>query len=327
MGRYYRRNVSWMGGLDLETSYTPCLDMFLDNSYTGSKGLRPLAYIHAAIPYNATDDLIKLKKFIKEVCNIIPLHSGYAGYWLSLPDQYYAYEEYQTPVAYRFYGCEIDNRLSHSINTPPTGIKGINWLTILGNQFVSQMGGEEILTKQVHQYGLGIERAGENLIIQAGEYPDICDNEDLPMNPYYVAVNHLLKPIRKQTIGSLHMSSMSGAPVMGVAASDEWLRRFDKYPMPDVTPDQPVEPELPQITTRPSRYTDYKVAVGEVCEETGYYECPHLTGKTVMLMKGQPVAGEKYNEKGEIVWYKLTKEAERYYLDNRKKNPQTGNWE
>lgn len=76
-----------------------------------------------------------------------------------------------------------------------------------------------------------------------------------------------------------------------------------------------------------SRYTGYSVAVGEVCQETGYYECPRQQGRTILLMQGQPILGDKHNEMGAIIWYKLTVEAEREYLDNRKKNPLTGNWE
>ena len=189
------------------------------------------------------------------------------------------------------------------------------------------MGGDDVILNRVLEAGLQGKKVGDNLMVQAGEYPDLCDCEDLPINPYYLVANNLFKPIRKETVLSLHMGSASGEPKLGRAASDEWLRRYDRFPVPTLEPVNKEVTHKVEVAPRPSRYTGYKVAVGEVCEETGYYECPHLTGKTVMLMKGQPVAGEKYNEKGEIVWYKLTKEAERYYLDNRKKNPQTGNWE
>ena len=83
----------------------------------------------------------------------------------------------------------------------------------------------------------------------------------------------------------------------------------------------------PLTVTPKSRYTGYAVTVGEICQETGHYECPRLQGRIVMLMQGQKVLGEKHNEMGAIIWYKLTKEAERDYLENRKKNPLTGNWE
>ena len=114
---------------------------------------------------------------------------------------------------------------------------------------------------------------------------------------------------------------------------DSSLHKYIYYPKDmveyarSITTDSDPKAEPEPVKPPPSRYTGYSVAVGEVCQETGYYECPRLKGRTVMLMQGQPVAGDKHNEMGAIIWYKLTKEAERDYLDNRKKDPLTGNWE
>lgn len=288
-----------------------------------------LSSMQLAIPYDKLDILDAWLAFIKKICQHIRMHYGYVGYHSLLPDQYHAYEEHQTPIAYRFYGCAIDRGFGGvTFQKPPLGIKGINWLTIIGKPFVEQMGGEAELTNKAKAYGLDVEILGENMLIQAGPYPDICDNEDLPMNPYYVAVNHLLKPIRKATIGSLHMSSMTGKAVLEEAASDEWLRRFDQYPIPEpLSSNENLLTPSPVVTPPPSRYTGYSVAEGQVCQETGHYECPRQQGRTILLMQGQPLKGEKHNEMGAIIWYKLTVEAEREYLDNRKKNPLTGNWE
>ena len=301
-----------------------------------------LSSIHASILYSHIDELEGFKKFIELICSLIPLHSGYAGFFLELPQQNWAYMYHQTNAAHRFYGCEVDDFIIVSEILPypiseaaiaiaeqaladglnplqfANGIKGINWLTILGQPFVERMGGIDALHNKTTPYGLTVKTIGENTIIQAGELPDLCDAEDLPMNPYYVAVNHILEPIRKDSIGSLHTGDMFGRPVMGDAASDQWLHRFDQYPMPDIMQQQPTEPETPPIVTPPSRYTGYSVAVGEICQETGHYECPRMLGKTVVINQGQKVIGDAYNEMGAIIWYKLTKEAEREYLDSRK---------
>lgn len=74
----------------------------------------------------------------------------------------------------------------------------------------------------------------------------------------------------------------------------------------------------PTVEPPPSRYTGYAVNVGEICQETGHYECPRLQGRIVMLTQGQKVLGDAYNQMGTIIWYKLTKEAEQDYLKNRK---------
>lgn len=292
----------YWGMPDLESTLGFTLSILLQDEYTNWDGL---SSIQLAIPYNQLNLLEPWLSFIKQLCQHIPIHSGNVGYYSSLPDQYHAYEEHQTPIAYRFYGCEIDSGLRVSMNRPPLGIKGINWLTILGPAFIEQMGGVDKLSQEATALDLGVERAGENLIIQAGPYPDICDKQILPMNPYYVAVNHLLKPIRKTTIESLHMYSMVGKAVLDTAASDEWLRRFDQYALSNTTTSQPA----------PNRYTGRTLRVGETCTSTGWYEALHLNNRREHFTVGQVIEGEPLSAHGQpIVWYELTPEAAQQYL-------------
>lgn len=286
--------------LEATTGYT--FSGFLCDEYTNWDGL---SIIQLAIPYNQLNLLQPWLNFIKQLCQHIPMHCGNVGYYSLLPDQYHAYQEYQTPATYRFYGCDIEDRLNVKMNRPPLGIKGINWLTILGPTFIEQMGGVDKLSQEALALNLGVERAGENLIIQAGPYPDICDKQILPMNPYYVAVNHLLKPIRKTTIGALHMDSMTGKAVLDTAASDEWLRRFDQYALSNTTTSQPA----------PNRYTGRTLRVGETCTSTGWYEALHLNNRREHFTVGQVIEGEPISAHGQpIVWYELTPEAAQQYL-------------
>lgn len=286
--------------LEATTGYT--FSGFLCDEYTNWDGL---SIIQLAIPYNQLNLLQPWLNFIKQLCQHIPMHCGNVGYYSLLPDQYHAYQEYQTPATYRFYGCDIEDRLNVKMNRPPLGIKGINWLTILGPTFIEQMGGVDKLSQEALALNLGVERAGENLIIQAGPYPDICDKQILPMNPYYVAVNHLLKPIRKTTIGALHMDSMTGKAVLDTAASDEWLRRFDQYALSNTTTSQPA----------PNRYTGRTLRVGETCTSTGWYEALHLNNRREHFTVGQVIEGEPLSAHGQpIVWYELTPEAAQQYL-------------
>jgi hypothetical protein len=76
----------------------------------------------------------------------------------------------------------------------------------------------------------------------------------------------------------------------------------------------PAPQPAPSVEPPPSRYTGYAVEVGQVCQETGSYECPRMEGRIVVLMQGQTVLGDKYNQMGAIIWYKLTKEAESEHL-------------
>ena len=292
-------SLNW-GSSDSDTTTGSQFTIWLGDEYVRWDYL---STIRLAVYYEKPGTIELLHAFIKHICQFIPLHSGYVGYISSLPSQWYSYQEHQTPIAYRFYGCEIDDGLDVPLNFPPLGIKGINWLTILGPAFIEQMGGTDKLSQEAAALNLGVERAGENLIIQAGPYPDICDNQMLPMNPYYVAANHLLKPIRKATIGSLHMDSMTGKAVLDTAASDAWLRRFDQYPLSNTAP--------PSV---PNRYTGRTLRVGDTCTSTGWYEALLLNNRREHFTQGQVVGGEPLSAHGQaIVWYELTPEAAKEY--------------
>ena len=114
-----------------------------------------------------------------------------------------------------------------------------------------------------------------------------------------------------------HWSLESGLITLLYGLDDSSYREMMFYPKDlvdwarenvDLTKLQPLN------VTPKSRYTGYSVTVGEVCQETGSYECPRMEGRIVVLMQGQTVVGDKYNQMGAIIWYKLTKEAESEHL-------------
>ena len=65
------------------------------------------------------------------------------------------------------------------------------------------------------------------MVIQAGAYPYIAgDAEDSRPAPY-VLLNHALKGIRYETVGSLHGGSHDGELRLVGWAADQWLKRLD----------------------------------------------------------------------------------------------------
>ena len=100
------------------TGYT--FSGFLCDEYTNWDSL---STIQLAIPYSQLSLLDPWLNFIKQLNQHVPMHCGNVGYYSSLPDQYYAYEEHQTPIAYRFYGCDIDSGSCVSMNRPPLASK------------------------------------------------------------------------------------------------------------------------------------------------------------------------------------------------------------
>jgi hypothetical protein len=151
-----------------------------------------------------------------------PVH-GYAGIGLvNAADRFLAaqFDNVVVGLAERFPGLEIDYPAKH-LMWLRAGIKGVNWLTVLGDDVIARMGGIDGVraalpsTATVHTFRGGC-------LIQAGLIPQIGDrNRQLGVEEYRtVAV--ALKPIRITTHSAVH-----GADGMDRARFENWLARFD----------------------------------------------------------------------------------------------------
>ena len=86
-------------------------------------------------------------------------------------------------------------------------------------------GGLDALRAQLPSSHFAFYRYGDGVVIQAGAYPYIAgDAED---SRPYVLLNHALKGIRYETIGSLHGGSHDGELRLVGWAADQWLKRLD----------------------------------------------------------------------------------------------------
>ncbi|RFQ09371.1 DUF3396 domain-containing protein, partial [Pseudomonas sp. ATCC 13867] len=70
-------------------------------------------------------------------------------------------------------------------------------------------GGMEALRAQLPSSHFAFYDYGAGVVIQAGAYPSGGDGED-PKPAAYVLLNHVLKGIRYETVGSLHGGSHDG---------------------------------------------------------------------------------------------------------------------
>ena len=161
--------------------------------------------------------------FVLRACEQLkPVH-GYGGIGLiTAADRFLAshFTGMVATLAERFPGLEIDYPVSHLIWVR-AGIKGVNWLTILGDDEIARFGGLDALkaallsTATLHAYGGG-------MMIQASPMPLIGDrNRQVDVDDYRkVAV--ALKPIR--------ISTHSGVGGGGFDRErfERWLARFDQ---------------------------------------------------------------------------------------------------
>ncbi|UQY37383.1 DUF3396 domain-containing protein [Pseudomonas fulva] len=108
----------------------------------------------------------------------------------------------------------------------PIRIKTVSWLTVLDNARLEQAGGLAALRAQLPSSHFAFYDYGAGVVIQAGAYPAGGDGED-PKPAAYVLLNHVLKSIRYETIGSLHGGSHDGELRLVGWSADQWLKRLD----------------------------------------------------------------------------------------------------
>lgn len=177
-----------------------------------------------------------LPEVLLDVCRTLKPVSGYGGIGvIESPDSLIAskYEPIVYHWAQRLPGLEADYPISHDLWLPNgreggrDGIKGGNWLTVLSDRYVAELGGADRIEADlkaldsrflVHRYEGGI-------MIQAGPRPQLGDAERDLWPTLYVKLAKYLKPVRV----TRHNAFQHGGP--GVRfdkeRSEAWLRRFD----------------------------------------------------------------------------------------------------
>jgi hypothetical protein len=150
-----------------------------------------------------------------------PLY-GYAGYGiLDSPSSIVAdaYESAIFTIAQRFPGLEADYPIAHSLSTD--GIKGVNWLTILANRWIDQLGGLPALKAM----NSGFLKYPGGVVIQAGDQPQIGDRNGNVWPELYIKLNTAVRPVRaRKTYPFQHYGENRFDP----KSSREWLARFDR---------------------------------------------------------------------------------------------------
>ena len=154
--------------------------------------------------------------------------SGYAGIGILESLDLYAREPFQATVkqiADRFPGLEMESPAVSSIHAGK-GIKGVNWLTLLGDPWVQTIGGLDYLRVRLGEdFKLTPYEGG--LMIQAGPKPQIGDAAANLWPSHYVTLAKVLKPIQIKDHYPFHFGDSRGPARMDYKASKAWIFRFD----------------------------------------------------------------------------------------------------
>ncbi|MFY0573955.1 type VI immunity family protein [Cystobacter fuscus] len=101
-----------------------------------------------------------------------------------------------------------------------TGARGAYWLTFLGEPLLSQLGGLEVLRRELAFPEVSFESLdGERLLLTLGEWPSPMDIRERISRPHFRALARLLEPyFPEEKIG---LTSLLENRNMA-----RWLRRF-----------------------------------------------------------------------------------------------------
>ncbi|WP_437758473.1 type VI immunity family protein [Sorangium sp. So ce1389] len=195
-----------------------------------------LGFFRIAFPLLWFADLPEsLPEVMLDVCRKLKPVSGYGGIGVvESPDS--SVSNLYEPVVYnwaqKFPGLEADYPISHSIwllegRGGKEGIKGVNWLTVLGERWVVEMGGVDKVEADLRALDqrFVVHRFDGGLMIQAGRRPQLGDAARNVWPELYVKLSKYLKPIRITEHRPFHY----GGPGLrfDLERSEAWLRRFD----------------------------------------------------------------------------------------------------
>lgn len=187
-----------------------------------------IGYLHIHLPMRwLADHPGGFPPYIRDVCERVRPLSGYAGVGFQLPKTFEGQiksEEIIAPLAKRFPGVEVDEPIQTSINIEDGGIKGVNWLTILDDRYIPELGGLDYLRMRLSEDIFPFYKYDGGLIIQAGPWPQIGDTTKNQWPEHYVTLAKVLKKIQMKE----HYGIIQKKPgAMDNETMKEWLFRFD----------------------------------------------------------------------------------------------------
>ena len=165
------------------------------------------------------------QEYVLDVSRRLRPISGYGGVGVIESLDLIRRKDYQPIVrviAERFPGIEIESRAGHA-NHLHEGIKGVNWITILSDCWIKEMGGIDYLRARLDESFVFYRYEG-GLIIQAGPRPQIGDIKADRWPQHYVTLAKVLKKIQIKNHYPFHFG---GPGRMDHQASLAWLFRFD----------------------------------------------------------------------------------------------------
>lgn len=205
-------------------------DIFGKSAWEAKIG-RNVSVLEFSVPllHQEQQSLDFLRLFIDFARRLAP-EQGYAGHAYNLsPTSRDDNEPTEAFMAARMPGLDVGTAglLANTPEFKPTKIKTVSWLTLLNHERLGLVGGLEVLRAQLPSSHFAFYEYGNGVVIQAGAYPYLGGDAEDPKPASYVLLNHVLKGIRYETVGSLHGGSHDGELRLVGWSADQWLKRLD----------------------------------------------------------------------------------------------------
>jgi hypothetical protein len=179
--------------------------------------------LRLTLPPEAADDPERMITLTKALVRSLPFVSGHAGYGLVWEEKDLDPDVLNRIRAWarRYAGLDVFGFLSVE-NLVVTGIKSVNWLTLINDDAVAKLGGLAALKRKL-KAPVVVHSIPGGVIIQAGPAPsrgDVNKGETLPV---YRQVARVLAPVREQP------DPDEIYPFVGNEnATVDWLARFEE---------------------------------------------------------------------------------------------------
>jgi len=131
------------------------------------------------------------------------------------------------PFLDRFVGLDYD-WASWALAIDSRRIRGVNWLTILDDGLVEELGGRLALEAELGDAAKVMTWNG-GVLIRAGAEPQMGDRDVGQWPSAYLAVNRVLKPIRFEEYPAKPLALIKVPPPLDPREETlKWVRRFDR---------------------------------------------------------------------------------------------------
>lgn len=196
--------------------------------YTSRLNEYKLGFLSATLPFSwvAQNPAGSFVRLVQEFSEYLHPYHGYGGLAVIPHVAHSKARESRSElsvyaIARRFPGLEVDYPVSH-LRHLGTGIKGVNWLTVLSDSWLEASGGKASLRTQLDESFVFHDFSG-GTIIQAGPHPQLGDINRRDIPEHYRVLSRLLKPIRAAYPDVLQ----ADAEGFDDARTQQWLSRFD----------------------------------------------------------------------------------------------------